>query len=141
MKKIVLVLLMVLLSVMLVVSCKEPEANIEWDDLTGTRVWWQQEFDNGRYFRIQFKDDKTTVILNEGTNGTYSANVTMSATLKDNVLTLTSTDPEGGATSATYTYKLSFDGDKLVLTQTSEDSMCSKYSDQKTFTMEKKNLG
>ena len=137
MKKTVLVLLMVLLSVMLVVSCKDsPKAEIKWDDLLS---WWEQSYNNG-YVRIKFKDDNT-VILDERKDGNDSTGVTMSATLKDNVLTLTSTDPEGGATSATYTYKLSFDGDKLVLTQTSEESMYSKYSDQKTFTMEKKNLG
>ena len=135
MKKTLIVLMMVMLSVMLFVSCSpEAEAVIKYDDLIG---YWQQG-SGSDYVRIRFKKDYTfTLEENSDSNPT----VTMTASLKDNVLTLTATDPSGeGSTASIYTYKLSFDGDKLVLTQTSEESMCSKHTD-KTFTMEKRNFG
>ena len=131
MKKTVLVLLMVLLSVMLVVSCKDSpkaeEKKIEYEDLVGT---WKQGNDND-YIKIQFTSESKAT-MNDKTaqyTSTYDK-VNMTVTLKDNVLTFTD------SVSNTFTYKVSFDGDKLVLTQEGESSMGNYHADKK-YTMEK----
>ena len=131
MKKTVLVLLMVLLSVMLVVSCKDSpkaeEKKIEYEDLVGT---WRQGNDND-YIKIQFTSESKAT-MNDKTaqyTSTYDK-VNMTVTLKDNVLTFTD------SVSNTFTYKVSFDGDKLVLTQEGESSMGNYHADKK-YTMEK----
>jgi hypothetical protein len=136
MKKTILVLLMVLLSVMLVVSCKkEPEeAEIKYDDLIG--YWQQGEGDD--YIRIKFNKDGTVRLDEKSASYSVSYSITMTSTLKDNVITLIHTD---GDKSVEYRYKLSFEDEQLVLVQKSETSMCFMHPEEIRLIMDKKNLG
>ncbi len=137
MKKTILVLLMVLLSVMLVVSCKkepEKEAEIKYDDLIG---YWQQG-EGSDYIRIKFNEDETVRLDEKSASYTVSCSITMTSTLKDNVITLIHTD---GDKSVEYRYKLSFEGEHLILVQESETSMCFMHTEEIRLIMDKKNLG
>lgn len=127
---------MVLLSVMLVVSCKkEPEeAEIKYDDLIG--YWQQGEGDD--YIRIKFNKDGTVRLDEKSASYSVSYSITMTSTLKDNVITLIHTD---GDKSVEYRYKLSFEDEQLVLVQKSETSMCFMHPEEIRLIMDKKNLG
>ena len=137
MKKTILVLLMVLLSVMLVFSCKkepEKEAEIKYDDLIG--YWQQGEGDD--YIRIKFNEDGTVLRYEKTAKLSVPFSITMTSTLKDNVITLTYTD---GDKSEVYRYKLSFEDEQLVLVQESKTSMCFFHTEVGRLIMDKKNLG
>ena len=136
MKKTILVLLMVLLSVMLVVSCKkEPEeAEIKYDDLIG--YWQQGEGDD--YIRIKFDKDGTVIRYEKTSKFSVPFSLTMASTLKDNVITLTYTD---GDKSEVYSYKLSYEDEQLVLVQESKTSMCFFHTEVGRLIMKKVNLG
>ena len=137
MKKSLVILLVALVAVSLFVGCKnepeeEKEVEIKYEDLLGTwRDGDSSDFVELKFTKVERQDGTLYgASLNEKSVITsYSSEMTF--TLKDNVITFTSIYNS----SNVYNYKVSFNGQKLVIKQIGDGTIWNNHTTETEFTM------